>query len=173
MVTDLPNPGKFRLGGYGLSTIKALPPSRQTLISPSIDYNGTHTILSFTKRLEEDDETSISPTEENIAIYGIGRTIELLGIHDYNGAFPITLSACSDLANVDRAKLFNDGSTKRDLWKLHGYMMAAAWGIMVPLGVGSSLLRSIIPGEHTWFAFHILFNGLVSLVVLTLDHRIV
>ena len=160
VITDVPNAGKFELGGYSIPAVQPLPPSEQTLIDASIENNETHTFLKFTKLLDEDGELNISATKENIAIFGVGRNIELLSIHDYNGAFPITLSACSN--TTTRAKLFNDGPVRRDLWVIHGYMMAAAWGFLLPLGIGSSLLRDFIPGEHTWLAFHWIFNGLVS-----------
>lgn len=162
-VIDFPNPGKFELTGYTHSAIKPLPASHQTLINPSIDYNGTHTTLRYKQPFEEAGQLSISATKENIAIFGIGSATGFQGVHVYNGAFPITLSKCSTVDGENtRAKLFNNETPKSDLWKIHGYIMAVAWGVMFPLGIGSSLLRRIIPGDHTWFTFHLMFNCLVS-----------
>jgi hypothetical protein len=53
----------------------------------------------------------------------------------------------------------NQGSSIRQLWIWHGVLMAISWGILVPLAIGSSLLRDTLnlpPG--VWLMMHISLN---------------
>jgi len=42
---------------------------------------------------------------------------------------------------------------QRQLWLVHGALMALSWGVLVPCAIGSSLLRAIIGGP-LWFQIH-------------------
>mmetsp|Transcript_64686 Transcript_64686/g.173243 ORF Transcript_64686/g.173243 Transcript_64686/m.173243 type:complete len:393 (-) Transcript_64686:233-1411(-) len=167
---DSPNPAKYFLGSFGLSGVGRVSGARQTLADASISQNATHTTLRFTKLLEEADELAISDSESNFAIFAVGRTNTLQGVHIRNGAFPLLLSQCRDTNSTDDVPpgdvvvdLFNDELPRKNLWQAHGFMMAVAWGIIVPIAIGSSILRSLLPNTM-WFSFHF---GLNSLAVLT------
>jgi hypothetical protein len=60
--------------------------------------------------------------------------------------------------NGDVTFLESGGST-RQLWVWHGVLMAVSWGILVPLAIGSSLLRDMLclpPG--VWLTLHMSLN---------------
>jgi hypothetical protein len=42
---------------------------------------------------------------------------------------------------------------QRQLWLVHGALMALSWGVLVPCAIGSSLLRAMIGGP-LWFQIH-------------------
>lgn len=52
-----------------------------------------------------------------------------------------------------------------NLWVAHGLLMAISWAILLPIGIGCSLLRSIIPGHKTWFQLHMACNTLAFLLI--------
>jgi hypothetical protein len=66
----------------------------QTLISPNIEQNETHTILTYTKWLEEDGELSISPTDKQTWIWAYGFDNTLSG-HAKSGPVTFELNPCS------------------------------------------------------------------------------
>jgi len=41
---------------------------------------------------------------------------------------------------ITNATFSDEEEDKTRLWKAHGWLMAAAWGVKVPLAVGASLL---------------------------------
>jgi hypothetical protein len=53
-------------------------------------------------------------------------------------------------------------------WKAHGLCASIAWAILVPLAVGSSLLRKTLEKhgfhEDTWFTIHFTLNTLAALL---------
>jgi hypothetical protein len=63
---------------------------------------------------------------------------------------------------ITNATFLDEEEDETRLWKAHGWLMAAAWGVMVPLAVGASLLRSWLP-EGLWFRLHLALNAIVSL----------
>jgi hypothetical protein len=155
-----------------LSGVGRVSGARQTLADASISQNATHTTLRFTKLLEEADELAISDSESNFAIFAVGRTNTLQGVHIRNGAFPLFLSQCRDANSTNDVPLgdvvvdlFNDELPKKNLWQAHGFMMAVAWGIIVPIAIGSSILRSLLPNTM-WFSFHFGLNSLVGRSIL-------
>ena len=50
----------------------------------------------------------------------------------------------------------------QDYWIFHGYLMAIAWGVLVPIAVGMSILRHFLPkvglSLHLWFQLHRAIN---------------
>lgn len=67
----------------------------------------------------------------------------------------------------DDQQELEEEASHRNLWIAHGAMAAIAWGILVPLAVGSSLIRNILEAiglsKGSWFQIH---RGLNSLAVL-------
>jgi cytochrome bd-type quinol oxidase subunit 2 len=51
----------------------------------------------------------------------------------------------------------------KNYWIAHGVCASFAWAIIVPLAIGSALLRKKFVGE-TWFQIHRLLNGLAAIL---------
>lgn len=62
------NPGKYFLGGQQPNLVTAT--DHQTLLDGDIKQNDTHTILTFTRLLEEPGEISINANGENFFLSG-------------------------------------------------------------------------------------------------------
>jgi hypothetical protein len=170
-VIGLPETGsvqKYYMSDRSLGAVQLVPDSEQTLTDTSITQNATHTVLKFTKPLREDGELEISPTGQNTFIYAVG-IVNGLSPHIRDGAFSMQLTPCIGAAGYDADSLSNsvtlfeeDSSTKK-LWIAHGVLMALAWGILVPLAIGSSMLRptlsKLLP-KGMWFSIHFYLNML-------------
>lgn len=145
------NPGKYALSERSLNGVNLLPNEQQTLIDAIIEQNETHTVLRFTKLMEEDGEHSISATEPNPFTFATGIN-NVLGNHNQRATF---------MASVGGGASGFSSEPRRRLWAAHGAMMAISWGILVPLAISFSLLRDLIPGpEGLWFKFHFFLNSL-------------
>lgn len=55
---------------------------------------------------------------------------------------------------------------QKSLWISHGIMMMFAFGVCIPIGIGGSMLRNIIPGDALWFSVHTIFNFTALTLVL-------
>jgi hypothetical protein len=141
--------------GRSVGAVQLVPDEEQTLTDTSITQNATHTTMKFTKHLVED---------ENIFIYATG-IVNARSPHSRDGAFTMKLKPCG-FANGTRASEPNAGLTfldsvrsTRKLWIWHGVLMAVSWSILVPLAIGSSLLRDTLrlpPG--VWLTIHMSLN---------------
>jgi hypothetical protein len=165
------NPGKYSLAGESVGAVQLVPDIEQTLTDTSITQNATHTTMQFTKRLVEDGELTINAYDKNTFIYATG-IVNALSPHSREGAFTMKLSACgfADGDNVSASgesvsdpnsdvTFLDSGGSTRHLWIWHGVLMAISWGILVPLAIGSSLLRDTLclpPG--VWLMLHISLN---------------
>lgn len=88
------NPGKYVLSGKSNAGVQLLPNELQTLQEASIEQNATHTTLSFTKLLEEDNEPSFSADGSNAVVWAAASS-NLLGYHGSNrGVSSITITPC-------------------------------------------------------------------------------
>ena len=145
------NPGKYRMTTESSSGsgVNLLPSSYQTLRDSSISQNATHTVLRFTKFLEENDELPISRDEESVWIYAVGRGNSYPSMHSRHGAIRIpSLNPCvevEDFTPRPPAEVLLDVSdgNLRSLWIAHGVLMAIAWGALVPISIGMALLRHV------------------------------
>jgi hypothetical protein len=154
------NPGKYFLGGHSTAAVSLMSDEAQTLTNTNITRNATHTTMKFTKRLVEDDELAIDMNGENTFIYATG-VANALSPHNRDGAFTMKLTPCAGIANGDDHNELNflESGSSRKLWMWHGILMAISWGILVPLAIGSSLLRDTLnlpPG--VWLTLHISLN---------------
>jgi hypothetical protein len=165
------NPGKYSLAGESVGAVQLVPDEEQTLTDTSITQNATHTSMKFTKRLVEDGELTINAYDKNTFIYATG-IVNALSPHSREGAFTMRLSPCGfasgDNIPVNGGSVFDpngdvtfldSGGSTRQLWVWHGVLMALSWGILVPLAIGSSLLRDTLclpPG--VWLTMHISLN---------------
>jgi hypothetical protein len=158
------NPGKYSLGGQSVGAVQLVPDEEQTLTDTSITQNATHTTMKFTKRLVEDGELAIDAYGENTFIYATG-IVNALSPHSRDGAFTMKLKPCSfangtSASDPDAGLTFLDSvRSTRKLWIWHGVLMAVSWSILVPLAIGSSLLRDTLrlpPG--VWLTIHMSLN---------------
>jgi hypothetical protein len=155
------NPGKYSLGGHSTAAVRLMSDEAQTLTDTSITQNATHTTMKFTKHLVEDGELAIDAYGENTFIYGTG-VANALSQHNRDGAFTMKLTPCAGIAHGDddHGELnFLESASTRHLWVWHGVLMAISWGILVPLAIGSSLLRDMLclpPG--VWLTLHMSLN---------------
>lgn len=89
---DIPvNPGKYNLGGPAQSFIT--PMDSQTLLDDSIVQNSSHTVLTFTKLLEEEGELSIKANGVNTFIVAHGFT-NTFAYHEGRTSFQLSLFPC-------------------------------------------------------------------------------
>lgn len=146
-------PRKWDLGDTSITESQS---SSQTLMDATALQNDTHTVMKFTKLLVEGDETPVTLQGSNSFLYAIGSDNDF-GIHSFRRSFTF------DFANAGSA-IVAAGAGNKGLWRTHGILMALAWAILVPLGIGASILRKILPlPDGMWFQVH---RGLNSLGLL-------
>jgi hypothetical protein len=164
-----PSVAKYFLGGKNPSAVRLVQDDdRQTLTDTMVLQNDTHTIMRFTKPLEEPGELAVSVDGVNRMIFAVGENNNL-GWHTEFGAFDLTLASCIPVGSTPPndegaqvADLFNDKVPNENLWRIHGIFMATAWGALIPLGIGASLARNLFP-DGLWFVIHRGLNGLALL----------
>ena len=100
--------------------------------------------MSFKKQLVEEGEPEIFLDATNNFLYAIGPPGTGFGQHAIREALP-------DYAFGAEPSLVDDNQA---LWTAHGLLMAISWAALVPLAVGSSLPRSLFPGQGLWFLLH-------------------
>ena len=156
----------------------------QSLIDSSIVQTSTMTILNFTIPLEASNRNPISKTDPTLLIWAVG-TSNQLGYHAKRGGFTLLPQTCTILndgviesqGNSSQQQgggilTTNTAKDYRTLWVVHGICAAIAWAILVPLAIGSSLLRQVIGNvcfpQHVglWFAFHRALNILAILLTI-------
>jgi len=147
------NPGKYSLNSKNSANANTLLPlDQQTLTNATITQNDTHTVMQFTKKLEEDNEVPISVSALNNALYAVGRS-NTFAEHLTRGSFQIQLTPCGQEGGEFLAG--NSGIPDQGYWLSHGLLMSVAWAIMIPLGIGSSMLRDLVPlSPKGWFYLH-------------------
>jgi cytochrome b561 len=140
----------------------------------SIVQNDTHTILTFTQPLQQTGQVSVNAkgNATNTVIWAIGDTNQL-GYHGQRGSYTMDFDTCDSLpgsrssSGGGAVKLFNPHEGNKTLWKVHGWFMAIACGILIPLAIGSSLLRSVLPlPPGVWFRLHFYTNAIALLMML-------
>ena len=63
---------------------------QRTLLNANVEQNETHTVLTFTKFVEEEGELAINPTGDNFFLVAAGSTNEL-AYHAVRQPFPVAL----------------------------------------------------------------------------------
>eukprot|EP00816_Leptocylindrus_hargravesii_P008661 CAMPEP_0196820392 /NCGR_PEP_ID=MMETSP1362-20130617/75038_1 /TAXON_ID=163516 /ORGANISM="Leptocylindrus danicus, Strain CCMP1856" /LENGTH=632 /DNA_ID=CAMNT_0042199255 /DNA_START=117 /DNA_END=2015 /DNA_ORIENTATION=+ len=168
--------GKYDLTRYSSSGVELMDLSRQTLQGASFTQSSEDgTTLTFSKLLTEADEIPIDPIGENTFIWARGGGLRL-AFHTQEGSFKVKLSLESASEEVE---VLDVGSDHQDLWLLHGWLMAAAWCLAVPIAIAASLLRDVLP-DKKWFNLHrgmntvgslLAFGGLGLAIYLTEDQE--
>lgn len=160
------NPGKYYLGGKLQSAVQLVESDRQTLMNASIYQNDTHTVLKFTKHLVEFDETTISPTDSNIAIFAVGYG-NSLSQHKIRGDIVLSLTPCGDNSSLT-VNVMNTESPNKTLWVIHGVLMSVAFGVLIPIGISFSMLRHLFKMSDggVWFNYHMNINMFAVLCII-------
>jgi Eukaryotic cytochrome b561 len=157
------NPGKYSMSGQSADAVTLM--DAQTLLNASWTQGNGTTVLRYTKLLKEEGEIEIFPDGSNTFIFAAGMSNDFA---DHGLRFgKVTLSSLAKCAmpgqsagdNADPTQGSNAASDASDsatanLWALHGILMGAAWAVLVPIAVGCSLVRSILPARPGWFQLH-------------------
>jgi hypothetical protein len=157
------------------------PMVSQTLQNASFVQTDTTSTLTFTQLLNEPEQV-VSDTSAWIFAVGLADN-RWAGQHKIRGSFQFSLAACDIGTALGSSELLNSGSSSstivvfadttkptHSLWKAHGLLLAIAWGVCAPIGIGASLLRSALvkvypANKGLWFQIHKYMNTLT--VVLT------
>jgi hypothetical protein len=167
------NPGKYIMAQQypGPGGVYLMDNSMQTLTNASVTTNATHTIMQFTKRLEETGVLTINGQGSNNFLVAYGDTTNVLTYHVYRNSFVIRLQPCvkgavasaSSSSSTSTMIMVVGTTLKKQLWTAHGVFAAVAWGVLAPIAIGASLLRKFfiqcgVPA--LWYVTILLFKKL-------------
>jgi Eukaryotic cytochrome b561 len=125
---------------------------QQSLSDNTYTQNDTHTVMSFTKPLVDGNEIPIRIDGTNNFLYAYGMGNEF-GYHKASTGFALDLAATS-VAPIDTSS-----PNTKALWLVHGILMFISWSILVPLAVGTAMLRNFLPlPTGMWFDIHRILN---------------
>jgi hypothetical protein len=161
-------PTEFYMSDKSENGLQGLSTSQQTLNNQHVSQNGTHTILTFSKRLIEANKLSINGDGSNNFLLAWGSD-NTFGYHGPNRlSFPFTLKPCvngkSNGSPAVEAIASSGSSNHQKLWGAHGFFAAVAWGLLAPIGVGAALLRRVFISSELpalWFKIHQATNMMV------------
>lgn len=140
------NPGKYNLGGQSVSAVTLT--DQQTLLDGNIEQNDTHTVLTFTKLLTEPGEIPIDPNGNNFFLAAAGSGNDL-NFHTKRAAVGLGLAPCTPESGGAVGATFElNFERNSNHLRAHGWLACLAWGILVPLAIGNSLCRHLIPGMY-------------------------
>ena len=175
----------YKLGGKSSNAVSLL--ENDSLTDAVVLQNETHTTLRFTRPLIDDNDRDIFPDDGATFIIADGFT-NRLGTHRFFGSFrlgtfnlcnpptvapvPVPISPAAVPVTspmpittpmpVSSISILSTGVANESIFVAHGYLMAFAWGLLVPLAIGMSLLRDWLPGT-SWIQLHAGINTLVTL----------
>lgn len=159
------NPGKYAMSGKRLDAVTLM--DAQTLTNASWTQANGQTILRYTKLLKEEGELEIFPDGSNTFIFAAGVSNDFADHGLRFGKVTLTsLEKCvvpghsGDVSQGSNAVGSDsvDSPLAANLWALHGILMGVAWAVLMPIGVGCSLLRSLLPVRLVWFQLHRIAN---------------
>jgi hypothetical protein len=165
------NPGKYNIGARTQEAI--VLSGQQTLENASFEQSGGTTVLRFTKPLAESGELAISATGPNTFVFALGSS-NTFGYHKTRGSVKVdSLLQCLEAGqaadpNENSTPNVSAGSSEppnKSLWIAHGILMFISWGILLPIGIGCSIVRRLVPGNGTWFQVHRICNGTAFLLM--------
>jgi hypothetical protein len=102
-----------------------------------------------------------SQTETTTDSGTTNETVATTGDEDKNNGVTSDYGEGEMNTEVEEEEL--SATTKR-LWAVHGWLMAIAWGMLIPIGVGCSVLRKLLGTSNTWFVLHSNINSLAFLL---------
>ncbi|KAL7580488.1 hypothetical protein ACA910_003620 [Epithemia clementina (nom. ined.)] len=176
-------PAKFNINSKSLSGVVPMPAEQQTLTNATVTQTDTTTVLKFTKALFEEGEHPIYSDRPNIMLFAYGAN-NAGGVHISYGQLELLPNQCAvyikdELQNGfalsqnqesgGEAGVGVAADLQRNLWVAHGVCAAIAWGILVPLAIGASLIRQVLIdivgwSEGSWFQLHRGLNVLAALL---------
>ena len=178
--TRTTNPAKYHLNAKTLAGVEPMPPEQQTLINATIAQTATLTILKFTKRLVEPGEHPIYADRPNLLLFAHGSHNDLESFHTSFGAFELLPNHCAvsingeiqneyALSQQDEENEIETVYLDQMLWIVHGACAAIAWGVLVPLAIGASIIRKVLVkmfglSENAWFQIHRTLNVAATLL---------
>lgn len=117
--------------------------SSQDLLDKQMGQNATHTWFSFTRQTEASDEDDISLSDAVYLVWAVGSS-NTFAYHSMRGF---------SVLNGDPTLHSTESSTTWPTWAYaHGALMFAAWIVLIPSGIFSSVfLRPLGP---LWFKIH-------------------
>ena len=170
--------GGARVDKYRLPSgwdVELADSSLQTLVDATFEQTADTSTLTFTQLLNEDGQAPITDTSQ--WIYAVGYDGNNWSGHGIQGGFQLALSSTCDGTSTAGTEagaivITEIEAANGTLWKVHGVLMALAWGLFAPMAVGAAVLRVFVDrlaGEQnkgTWFKVHLCLNVLV--LVLTI-----
>ena len=159
---------KYFLGERSLAAVLPVENSAQTLLNTEIIQTDGKTKCLFRKLLNEDGEISINPNGTNTFIWAVGAS-NSLSYHRARGVVSIPFEQCT-LQGVSEVMALSQGrgayESYDQYWKVHGILMALAWGFFAPVAIVSAICRRLIPGEGVWFQIHRFVNVLCCILTI-------
>eukprot|EP00934_Nitzschia_sp_Nitz4_P005301 Nitzschia sp. Nitz4//scaffold265_size26576//15572//18151//NITZ4_008250-RA/size26576-processed-gene-0.16-mRNA-1//-1//CDS//3329544846//5291//frame0 len=149
--------GEYRLTSYfGASAV-----STDAFIGGSIEQTDDTTVVTFVQWLNGTDGRTI--TNESQWIYAVGREDNSWSGHSIQGSFQVSLVNCGDTDTGSVITIVELGEPNKALWMVHGIMLAVAWGLCAPIGIGASLIRDGFDrlgfAKGTWYTIHFYMNA--------------
>ncbi|KAL7580487.1 hypothetical protein ACA910_003619 [Epithemia clementina (nom. ined.)] len=170
-------PTKFHMNSKTGDGVVPMAAEQQTLMNATIAQTDTQTILQFTKFLSEEGEHPIFSDRPNTFLFAHGAN-NGAGPHISYGSFEVLPNHCTVYIKDELQNGFalnQQGAEagvevvdlQRKLWVAHGACAAIAWGILVPLAIGASLIRKVLVqvlglSEGAWFQLHRVLNFLAA-----------
>ena len=149
--------------------------SLQTLVDASFEQTADTSILTFTQLLNDDGQSPI--TDSSQWIYAVGYDGNNWSGHGIQGGFKLSLTSTCDGTSTtgsdsNKIVVTEIEAANGTLWKVHGILMALAWGLFAPLAVGAAVLRVFVDrvagaqNKGLWFKVHLCLNVLVLLLTI-------
>ena len=168
------NPAKYFLLFRSPLGINPLSSEQQTLMNANVVQNDTHTVLTYTKLLEEKDEIRIFPEYLNKFVYAVG-TSNTFGYHGQQRGFIEIEIDDHDHGHEESEDFSTGGSTETKnalgfsdrgdawaYWVLHGLLMIVAWVIFVPIAIALNVFRDTLSlREDVQSRIQTCLNGLI------------
>jgi Eukaryotic cytochrome b561 len=132
---------------------------QQTLTDATYTQNSTHTVMTFTKPF-------VDGSEIPVAIDGMNNFLYAVGINNNFGYHAKRLPFAFDLSATSAGPIQSGAGSPntKTLWMVHGILLFIAWSILVPMAVGTALLRNFLPlPKGMWFQIHRILNSIAVL----------
>ena len=184
------NPAKYHMFSNTVPGVVPMPSEQQTLINATIGQTQTMTIMRFTKRLFEPGEHAIFSDRPNLLLFAHGSNNQINSFHSSFGAFELLPNQCAvyikgELQNEHALNQQHGGgdvdvaNMNHALWIGHGVCAVLAWGILVPLAIGASMIRKVLVkvfglSHDAWFQIHRALNltaGMLTMLAFWLAVR--
>lgn len=138
---------------------------QQLLTNALMQQNSTTTVMGFTRPLDDPNgiDLKVGSSNKFLYAYGFGNRP---GIHQDYGSFTLDLGLCDQ--GSGEFDLVEAGDRYETMYAAHGMLASIAWGILVPLAIGSALLRKWITKcsakDGLWYKFHFYLNALALMM---------